>query len=170
MQIAFLIYTRLIMLEPLSEQQKRQAKDNLEKHREEERLEFPNRSLLGKLFSPFLPVVRPLTALKPVKRAVSGSLVKQRKDWNLFLAALSLGCLYVIAVSGFSPAPPPYLHNMCVQADVPFKFQYASGTFGWSAKEVRSHGLLALTVPDQHTLRTGTSLVRLRSPGVYTSR
>lgn len=148
MQIAFLLYTRLIMLEPLSEQQRRQAKDNLEKHREEERLEFPNRSLLGKLFSPFLPIVRPLTALKPVKKAVPGSLVKQRKDWNLFLAALSLGCLYVIAVSSAPLQSPPYLRNMCVQADVPFKFQYASGTFGWGAKEVGPHGLLALTVPD----------------------
>lgn len=144
MQAAFLLYTRLLIVEPLSKEQQRQARRNFELHHEQDRRALADRGIFGKLINPFLPIVRPLSVLKPVKKAGVNPSDRPRKDWNLLLAALSLGCLFIIAVSGASVCTHPTPING-FQSDLPFKFQYASAAFGWGAKEVcHNHFYLAM--------------------------
>lgn len=118
LQAAFLAYTRLIMVEPLSQEQQRQARANWKLAHDDAHSALQGSGLLAKLWSPISPIFRPLEAIKPTWKSSTGSALAQpRRDWNLFLAAVGLGTLYIIA------------------GDIQFKFQYAAAAFGWTAKE-----------------------------------
>lgn len=118
LQAAFLLYTKFIMLEPLSKAQQEQARANWKLHHEPGQQSLTRQGLLlAKVWDLFAPIVRPLEAIKPVLKKSMDPTVRPRRDWNLFLAAVSIGCLFIIA------------------GDLPFKFQYASAAFHWTAEE-----------------------------------
>lgn len=103
LQAAFLAYTRLIMVEPLSQEQQRQARANWKLAHDDAHSALQGSGLLAKLWSPISPIFRPLEAIKPTWKTSTGSALAQpRRDWNLFLAAVGLGTLYIIAVSDYS--------------------------------------------------------------------
>ncbi|KAJ2929993.1 hypothetical protein H1R20_g7122, partial [Candolleomyces eurysporus] len=117
LQAIFILYTRFIMVEPLSEEKQHQARDNWKLHHEEARQNSQNQGWFSYVLNPLFSVFRPLTALKPTVNGHLDPLRKPKRDWSLLLAAISFGTLFIIS------------------GDVPFKFQYAAATFGWTAKE-----------------------------------
>jgi len=86
------------MPEPLTRQQQLQAKENWIKHHEEAQHALAGKGWWAWVLSPVLAIFRPLSALSPVLQHDENPLRAPRKNWSLFLAALSLGTLYVIGV------------------------------------------------------------------------
>ncbi|KAF5315935.1 hypothetical protein D9611_005018 [Ephemerocybe angulata] len=117
LQATLLLYVKFIMLEPLSEERQGLARASWKLYRDEGKQAREGQGWLGKLWSSFLPIVRPLSVILPVKKRGSSPSSKPRRDWNLFLAVMSIALMYMAA------------------GDLLYKFQYTAAVFGWTAEE-----------------------------------
>ncbi|KAF6763813.1 major facilitator superfamily domain-containing protein [Ephemerocybe angulata] len=117
LQATLLLYVKFIMLEPLSEERQGLARANWKLYRDQGKQATEGQGWLGKLWSSFLPIVRPLSVILPVKKRGSSPSSKPRRDWNLFLAVTSIALMYMAA------------------GDLLYKFQYTAAVFGWTAEE-----------------------------------
>ena len=100
-QAMFALYTKFIMVESLSAEKQRAAREKWLSRRAMAR--EGGDSVFAKLVGSLIELVRPLAVLKPVRKSSVDRNVLVRDggtDWDMLLVTGSMCCLFMIGVSG----------------------------------------------------------------------